>query len=175
MEDLFVVYGRSLPVLKGDVPIPSDGIGKSGGISERQESHGRAAHAEISFGIPWRTRAALVLGPGLRSLGFDLPRRYSRSPCFFIVSSLNIRSVQSVGTVFLSLTSIHIRTLSTGGVHPLTRTSGAIPFPPNSGGFYLHIHGDLLCSLESAHILVWNWKTGELRVEIASPSPLCAY
>jgi hypothetical protein len=83
-----VVCGRSIPLLERAVPIPRDGIGKSGGISERQESHGRAAHAAISIGIAWRTRAALVLGPGLRRPGFDLARRYSRSPCFFIVSGL---------------------------------------------------------------------------------------
>jgi hypothetical protein len=49
VEELFVVSGRSLPLLERAVPISRDGIGKSGGISERQESHGGAAHAAISF------------------------------------------------------------------------------------------------------------------------------
>lgn len=79
--------------------------------------------------------------------------------------------------VFSSLTYIHIRTLSTGGVHPLTSTSGTILSGSTSEAFYLHIHRDLLCSLGSAHIRVWNWKTGDLRVEIplTTNAPCCAF
>jgi hypothetical protein len=49
VEELFMVFGGSLPLLEGYIPISRDSIGKPGSVSERQESHGRAAHAAISF------------------------------------------------------------------------------------------------------------------------------
>ena len=49
VENLFVDSSGSLPLLERVVPIPRDGIGKLGRISERQESDGRVAHAPISF------------------------------------------------------------------------------------------------------------------------------
>ena len=76
---------------------------------------------------------------------------------------------------FLSLTYIHIRTLSTGGVHPLTSTSGTISSRSNSESFYLHIHGHFLSFVGNEHIVVWNWKTGDRLIEIASLSPTCPY
>ena len=84
------------------------------------------------------------------------------------MSSTNIRFAHSVVSIFFSSLYIHIRTLSTGGVHPLTSTSGIIH--SHSEAFYLHIHGDLLSFVGSSHILVWNWKTGDHLAEIASLS-----
>jgi hypothetical protein len=75
--------------------------------------------------------------------------------------------------VFSSSQYIHIRTLSTGGVHPLTSTSGTIPSRSSSEAFYLHIHVDLLSFVGNSYILVWNWKTGDHLAEIASLSPPC--
>ncbi|KAI9507854.1 hypothetical protein F5148DRAFT_1284735 [Russula earlei] len=76
--------------------------------------------------------------------------------------------------VFSCLSAIHIRTLSTGCVHPSTSTAGSIRSPSILGGFNLHIHGDLLLMLGNSSGLsglVWDWKTGEHIARIASPPP----
>ncbi|KAH9009330.1 hypothetical protein EDB85DRAFT_2293530 [Lactarius pseudohatsudake] len=74
--------------------------------------------------------------------------------------------------VFSSSHYIHIRTLSTGGVHPLTSTSGTIRSHSDYEAFDLHHHGDL-SFVGTSHILVWNWKTGDRLAEIASVTPSC--
>ena len=74
---------------------------------------------------------------------------------------------------FCSLSTVHIRTLSTGGVHPLTSTAGSIHSKSITGGFNLHIYEDLLLILgnnSGINGLVWNWKTGELVAKFVSPS-----
>lgn len=79
--------------------------------------------------------------------------------------------------IFSSTPYIHIRTLSTGGVHRRTSTPGTIPSRSNSEAFDLHIHGDLLSFVGNLHILVWNWKTGDCLAEIplTTSAPCCAF
>ncbi|KAH9059513.1 hypothetical protein EDB87DRAFT_1621325 [Lactarius vividus] len=79
--------------------------------------------------------------------------------------------------VFSSSQCIHIRTLSTGGVHPLTSTSGTIRPHSDYEAFDLHLHGDLLSFVGTSHILVWNWKTGDRLAEIplTTSAPCCAF
>jgi hypothetical protein len=60
-----------------------------------------------------------------------------------------------------SSTTIRVRTLSTGGVHPLTTNGGTIHPSPIPGGFSLCIHGDLILVLLGLSSSVWDWKTGE--------------
>lgn len=86
------------------------------------------------------------------------------SPALFFSHSLFTRPPGSSSTV-------HIRTLSTGGVHPLTSTAGSIHSKSIAGGFNLHIHEDLLLILGNSpgiNGLVWSWKTGELVAKIVS-------
>ena len=70
-----------------------------------------------------------------------------------------------------SWSTVHIRTLSTGGVHPLTSTAGSIHSELIAGAFNLHIHEDLLLilgNITGIYGFVWNWKTGELVTKIVS-------
>jgi hypothetical protein len=75
------------------------------------------------------------------------------------------------GALIFSLSTIYIRTLSTGDVHPLTGTTDSIQSPSITGGVNLHINGDhllILGNTPGVNGLVWNWKTGELVTKIAS-------
>jgi len=75
--------------------------------------------------------------------------------------------------VFSSLWTIHIRTLSSGCVHPLASTSGTIHSASIFGGFNLHIYGDRILVLGNSSGLsglVWDWKTGAQVAKIASVS-----
>ncbi|KAI0299471.1 hypothetical protein BC826DRAFT_1183925 [Russula brevipes] len=67
---------------------------------------------------------------------------------------------------FLSLPDVHVRSLSTGEIHPLTNAVGPI-FSFGSevpaGSFNLQIHEDLLMlviDFLEHYILVFNWRTG---------------
>jgi len=78
--------------------------------------------------------------------------------------------------IFFSLPpgAIHVRTLSTGGVHPLTTAVDPIYSCENvdqTGDFYLDVYNDLLAFVNNAtdvYILVLNWKTGDLVAKIPS-------
>ncbi|KAI9462779.1 hypothetical protein BJY52DRAFT_110557 [Lactarius psammicola] len=69
--------------------------------------------------------------------------------------------------VFSSLPNIHVRTLSSGFVHPLSSNLGIIDSGTNFAiyeSFSLLIHDDRLAFMTSTadrHITVWNWKTGK--------------
>ncbi|KAI0253024.1 hypothetical protein BJV78DRAFT_1198565 [Lactifluus subvellereus] len=71
--------------------------------------------------------------------------------------------------IFSYLGGIHVRTLSTGGIHPLTNTPGFIYLRPPSDS-PLYIYDDLLATSiyesPSEVFLVLNWKTGEQIVKI---------
>ena len=74
---------------------------------------------------------------------------------------------------FSSLPNIHIRTLSSGCIHPRSSTLGLIDSGTNFAeyeNFALRIHDDRLALMASAsrHIQVWNWKTGQQIAKIAS-------
>ncbi|KAI0253022.1 hypothetical protein BJV78DRAFT_1352103 [Lactifluus subvellereus] len=73
--------------------------------------------------------------------------------------------------IFSSLPNIHVWSLSTGGIHPLTNTPSFIHPSgiPRHGIFSMRIYDDLLaCSTHESkpHILVLNWKTGEQMTKI---------
>lgn len=75
------------------------------------------------------------------------------------------------GDTPFSPSTVHIRTLSTGGVHPLTSTAGSIHSKSITSRFSLHIHDDLILVLGNnpgINGLVWSWKTGELVAKIVS-------
>jgi hypothetical protein len=68
--------------------------------------------------------------------------------------------------VFSRLPNIHVRTLSSGCVHPLSGTHGLIDSGINyveHESFSLRIHDDRLAFMSSVgrQILVWDWKTGK--------------
>ncbi|KAI9444159.1 hypothetical protein H4582DRAFT_1066702 [Lactarius indigo] len=68
--------------------------------------------------------------------------------------------------VFSSLPNIHIRTLSSGRIHPLSSTLGLINAGTNYvdyEDFSLRVHDDRLAFTTSTgrNILVWNWETGK--------------
>ncbi|KAI0250500.1 hypothetical protein BJV78DRAFT_563719 [Lactifluus subvellereus] len=82
--------------------------------------------------------------------------------------------------IFLSPLYVHIRTLSTGAVHPLTNTLGYIdsgmPYFSQSI-FYSHIYNDLVSFVWSQlgsyyMVVVFNWKTGEQILKIPCPGYL---
>lgn len=85
----------------------------------------------------------------------------------FFFSSLTLR------IVFASLPNIHIRTLSSGSIHPESSTRGLIDSSTNYAeyeNFSLRIHDDRLAFMSSVghQILVWDWKTGEQVAKIVS-------
>jgi hypothetical protein len=87
------------------------------------------------------------------------------------VESLFLTPTQRV--VFSSLPNIHVRTLSSGCVHPLSGTHGLIDSGINyveHESFSLRIHDDRLAFMSSVgrQILVWDWKTGKQIAKIAS-------
>src|SRR5712672_1095315 len=86
--------------------------------------------------------------------------------CVFFFS---LQSVSSSGErPFVSMWTIHVRTLSSGCVHPLTSATGIIHSLSILG---LHIHGDRILVLGDSSGrcgLVWDWKTGEQIAKIAS-------
>ncbi|KAI0250492.1 hypothetical protein BJV78DRAFT_1155130 [Lactifluus subvellereus] len=75
--------------------------------------------------------------------------------------------------IFFSPPYIYIRTLSTGMVHPLTNTLGYIDsgMPYFNQHFCSYIHNDLIALVwirRDPHMVVFNWKTGEQILKIAS-------
>ncbi|KAI0299472.1 hypothetical protein BC826DRAFT_966929 [Russula brevipes] len=74
---------------------------------------------------------------------------------------------------FLSIPDVHIRTLSTGEIHPLTHFVGPIYSFASEfvGSVCLQIHDDLLMlviDLVEHYILVFNWRTGGYVARIPS-------
>ena len=74
----------------------------------------------------------------------------------------------------MPLGAIRVRTLSTGGAHPLTTAADPIysfESVDQTGDFSLDVYNDLFAFVSNAidrYILVLNWKTGDLVAKIAS-------
>lgn len=90
------------------------------------------------------------------------------SNIFFLLT----QALTVTGCLLSSLPNLHIRTLSSGCVHPQSNTHGLIDSGTNSAeyeNFSLCIHDDRLAFMTSVspHILVWNWKTGKQIAKIA--------
>ena len=72
-----------------------------------------------------------------------------------------------------SLPHIHVRTLSSGSIHPESSTHGLIDSGTNYvefENFSMRIHDDRLAFMSSVgrQILVWDWKTGKQIANIVS-------
>ena len=93
----------------------------------------------------------------------------------WLVANVESRSLTRL-MGFSSLPHIHVRTLSSGCIHPLSSTFGLIDSGTNSTEyekFSLCIHDDRLAFMASvpgrqSHVLVWDWKTGNQVANIAS-------